>query len=72
MALSTFVILYHHLHVPAPYTVPSHARWPAATWGLPLGGIVSWLRAARDTMAPDRAAELNALGFEWTACDFDD
>ncbi|OQR87931.1 hypothetical protein ACHHYP_07825 [Achlya hypogyna] len=71
-ALRAFEALYHHVHVPRSFVVPfREAHWPPATWDLPLGLIVAWLRQGEASMEEAKRAELAAMGFRLAPADLD-
>ncbi|KDO25649.1 hypothetical protein SPRG_08948 [Saprolegnia parasitica CBS 223.65] len=65
LALHSFGRLHGHLMVPSGFMVPSDQAWPASTWALKLGHIVSGLRRNRRRLTLAMRAQLDALGFLW-------
>lgn len=75
-ALVHYKELHGHLDVPAKYAVPSsdEARWPRASYGelhgLRLGQVVSNIRQGNSYSDLFFAAQLDRLGFVWSAQEF--
>ncbi|ETP38783.1 hypothetical protein F442_13705 [Phytophthora nicotianae P10297] len=73
-ALDIYVRVYGHANVPANFVVPSEDPWPEESHGLKLGELAtSFLRRKifADFIEIDRA-QLEALGFFWSALPDDD
>ena len=68
-ALAVYKELYGDLQVPHAFMVPSGAPWPAEAWGLKLGSRVDHIRNREHYIkdAPERRAELDAMGFRWSS-----
>ncbi|KAF0690472.1 Aste57867_18128 [Aphanomyces stellatus] len=64
-AFETYKALHGDLKIQQDFIVPANDdRWPRDTWGMRLGLAVRSMRQKTD-MAPDRAAQLTAMGFVW-------
>ena len=68
-ALAVYKELHGDLELPTAFVVPSEAPWPAEAWGLKLGSRVSDIRHQEQYVkdAPERRAELDAMGFRWAS-----
>ncbi|KAF0694331.1 Aste57867_14784 [Aphanomyces stellatus] len=69
-ALAHFKAVYGHLCVRQHFAVrDGDMEWPDAFWGKKLGNVVSGLRQSAKSIAPERRAALDAMGFVWNAKD---
>ncbi|EQC37719.1 hypothetical protein SDRG_04746 [Saprolegnia diclina VS20] len=63
-------IIYRYLHghcrIPYYYVVPATDLWPTSLRGVALGKSSSATRYDAAMYAPDRFAQLDAMGFEWS------
>ena len=68
-ALLVYKEAHGDLQVPRVFVVPSGAPWPEEAWGMKLGHRVNQIRDREDYVKdhPERRAELDALGFRWSA-----
>jgi hypothetical protein len=68
-ALLVYKEVHGDLEVPKAFVVPSEAPWPEEAWGMKLGYRVNHIRHREDYAKhhPERCAELDALGFRWSA-----
>jgi hypothetical protein len=68
-ALLVYKEVHGDLEVPRAFVVPSEAPWPEEAWGVPLGSRVHTIRTHEIYVKdhPERRAELDALGFRWSA-----
>ncbi|CAK4073167.1 unnamed protein product [Aphanomyces euteiches] len=68
--LHTYKQIHGDTNVPRAFVVPSQSsEWPEALWGLKVGVMVNDIRKSVATLAADKKAELDALGFVWNAHD---
>ena len=68
-ALRVYQEAHGDLEVPQVFVVPSQAPWPEEAWGMQLGWRVNNIRSQEHHVKdhPERRAELDALGFRWSA-----
>jgi hypothetical protein len=68
-ALLAYQEVHGDLEVPHAFAVPSEVPWPEEAWGMKLGHRVNNIRSKEDYVKdhPERRAELDALGFRWSA-----
>ncbi|RHY24187.1 hypothetical protein DYB32_009134 [Aphanomyces invadans] len=60
---------FGHTNVPRAFDIPSKYPWPTHLWGLPLGVMVNDVRKAMQSLAPNKIALLDGMGFVWNAHD---
>ena len=68
-ALRAYQEVHGDVEVPQAFVVPSEVPWPDEAWGMQLGWRVSGIRSEEHYVKghPERRAELDTLGFRWSA-----
>ncbi|KDO17710.1 hypothetical protein SPRG_16492, partial [Saprolegnia parasitica CBS 223.65] len=65
-AWTVYRYLHGHCRVPTSYVVPASELWPAPLHGMALGKFTAAARTNATMYAPDRFAQLDAIGYEWS------
>ena len=68
-SLQAYQQVHGDLQVLRPFVVPPETPWPEEAWGMRLGKRVNMIRTREDFVKdhPERRAELDAMGFRWSA-----